>query len=62
MKNEERKSQEPDKVLDARLATDQWKRDWLANIEVDVAKTRDHYAHRLDRPVNKSEKKTKSST
>lgn len=60
LKNEEIKSQEPDKVLEENLATDNWKRDWLAKIEVAVARTRDHYAHCLDRPANRSEKKTRS--
>ena len=60
IKNEELKSQEPDKVLEENLATEQWKRDWLTKIEVDVAKIRDHYAHCLDRPANRSEKKTRS--
>ena len=60
IKNEEMKSQEPDKVLEDALATDKWKRDWLAKIEVDVANIRDHYAQCLDKPANRSEKKTRS--
>ena len=60
IKNEEIKSQEPDKVLEDNLATDKWKRDWLAKIEVAVARSRDHYMHCLDRPTTRSEKKTRS--
>ncbi|KAK1735475.1 hypothetical protein QTG54_013638 [Skeletonema marinoi] len=54
IKNEELKSQEPDKVLEENLALSS------GNAIVDVAKIREHYAHCLDRPANRSEKKTRS--
>lgn len=60
IKNEELKSQEPDRVMEEKLATEQWKRDWQIKIEVDVAKTQEHYAQCLDRPANRTEKKTRS--
>lgn len=60
IKNEELKSQEPDKVMEENLATEQWKRDWLAKIEVDVAKTKEHYVQCMDRPANRTDKKTRS--
>ncbi|KAL7447250.1 hypothetical protein ACHAXM_011034 [Skeletonema potamos] len=60
IKNEELKSQEPDRIMEEKLATEQWKRDWLAKIEVDVARTKEHYVQCMDRAANRTDKKTRS--
>ena len=62
LKNEELKSQEPDLIMEEKIATEQWKSDWLAKIEMGVISIREHYAQCMDKPANRSEKKIRSLT